>query len=137
MLSVACSDSGTDAGKELAPLLGTWRAQALAISNKANPSQSFDMIQEGGEFTLSILASGQYIATLRVFEQPAVEMGRITVSGSSFTITPTSHDGPSTSGTWRFQGDVLVLDGDTEFDFNQDGTRQPASAHFELYRYTP
>jgi hypothetical protein len=136
-LSMSCSDSGTEAGKELAPLVGTWRAEVLRISNKANPSQTFDLIQEGGEFTLSILASAQYVATLRVFGQPAVEMGTFRVSGNGFTITPTSHDGPPTSGTWRFQGETLVLDGDTEFDFNQDGTRKPASAHFQLQRFTP
>jgi hypothetical protein len=137
LFSVSCSDSGTGAGKDLAPLVGTWRAQALVISNKANPSQSFNLIQEGGEFTLSILGSGQYVATLVVFGQPAVEMGTMRASGNSFTITPTSHDGPPTSGTWRFEGEILILDGDTEFDFNQDGTRQAASAHFELFRYTP
>jgi len=135
--SVSCSDSGTGAGKDLAPLVGTWRAQALVISNKTNPSQSFNLIQEGGEFTLSILGSGQYVATLVVFGQPAVELGTMRVSGNTFTITPTSHDGPPTSGTWRFEGAILILDGDTEFDFNRDGTRQAATAHFELYSYTP
>jgi hypothetical protein len=131
-LSVSCSDSSTDSGKELAPLVGTWRAQELVLTNKANPAQSFDLIQEGGEFHLSVLASGQYMATLRVFGQPAVEMGNISVSGNRFTITPTSHDGAPTTGTWRFQGEVLILDGDTQFDFNQDGTAQLATAHFEL-----
>jgi hypothetical protein len=134
----SCSDSGTDSSKELAPLVGTWRAQALVLSNKANPSQSVDLVEEGAVFTLSILSSGQYSATMQVFGQSLPpEVGRIRVSGSEFTLTPTSYDGAATSGTWKFQGEILVLDGDTEFDFNQDGTRQPATAHFELYRYSP
>jgi hypothetical protein len=134
-LAASCSGAGTDAGKELAPLVGTWRAQELVLTNKANPAQSFDLIEEGGEFNLSILASGQYVATLRAFGQPAAEMGRISVSGNRFTITPTSHDGSPTSGTWRFQGEILVLDGDTQFDFNQDGTAQAATVHFKLFRH--
>ena len=28
--------------------------------------------------------------------------------------------------------DRLILDGDTEFDFNLDGTSEPATAHFDL-----
>jgi hypothetical protein len=133
-VSASCSSSGTDGGKELAPLVGTWRAQELILTNKANSAQSFDLVQEGGEFNLSVLANGQYVATLRIFGQPAAEMGKISVSGNRFTITPTSHDGPPTTGTWRFQGEILVLDGDTVFDFNQDGTAQPATAHFKLVR---
>ena len=30
--------------------------------------------------------------------------------------------------------DRLILDGDTEFDFNLDGTSEPATAHFDLRR---
>lgn len=133
-LGASCSGGGTDAGKELAPLVGTWRAQELVLTNKANPGQSFDLVQEGGEFNLSILANGQYVATLRVFGQPAAEMGKISVSGNRFTITPTSHDGPATTGVWRFLGEILVLEGDTQFDFNQDGTAQAATALFKLVR---
>ena len=34
-----------------------------------------------------------------------------------------------------FVGDtVLILDGDTEFDFDFDGQEDPALAHFELLR---
>ncbi len=132
----SCSGTTTDAGKELAPLVGTWRAQALILTNKANPSQSVDLIQEGVVFTLSILASGQYSATLQAFGQTLPEVGRFEVSGNQFTLTPTSHDGPPTTGTWRLEGEILVLSGDTEYDFNWDGTAQPATVYFELYRYT-
>lgn len=138
LTSVAsCSDTGTDGSKELAPLVGTWRARALVLTNKANPSQSVDLVQEGAVFTLSILSSGQYAATMEAFGHTAPEVGTFTVSGSRFTISPTSHSGPPTSGTWKFEGQVLILDGDTEFDFNQDGSREPTSAHFELVRHSP
>ncbi len=37
--------------------------------------------------------------------------------------------------TFLFEGpDRLILDGDTEFDFNLDGTLEPALSHFELQR---
>jgi hypothetical protein len=135
---VSCSDPGTGNSKELAPLVGTWRAQALVLTNKVNTSQSLDLVGEGAVFTLSILSSGQYSATMQAFGQSLPpEVGTFRISGNQFTITPTSHDGPPTSGTWRFQGAILILDGDTEYDFNQDGVRELATAHFELARYNP
>jgi hypothetical protein len=134
LLPMACSDDGTGPGGELAPLVGTWRAETLTLTNQANPEQIVRLIQEGATFTLSILSNKQYQAVLQIFGQSNPEFGTIKVTGTRVTLTPVTPPGPATTGTWRFQGELLILDGDTEFDFNQDGTNEQAVVHFELRR---
>jgi hypothetical protein len=55
------------------------------------------------------------------------------VQGSTLTLDPTT--GPPAPSTYHFATpDSLILDGATEFDFNLDGTDEPAHAHTELVR---
>ena len=129
---VGCSDSGTEPVKALEPLVGTWRAQELILTNSANPDVSVDLIQEGATFTLAILSTGQYSASLAAFGAATTEVGEVTVSGSQVTIKPTSPEGPPLVATFSFQGTTLVLDGTSEYDFNQDGITEAAQAHIEL-----
>ncbi len=130
-LLTACSDDGTGPA-DLQPLVGTWRAQVLTLTNQANPETVVRLIQEGATFTLSVLSNGQYQAVLEILGQANAELGAISISGNQITLTPVNPPGPTTAGTWRFQGDTLILDGDTEFDFNLDGTNEQATVHFEL-----
>jgi hypothetical protein len=127
----ACSDDGTGPA-ELQPLVGTWRATELTLTNLANPDTSVDLIEQGATFTLSILATGQYSASLVIFGQPGQEVGTVSVSGNRITIAP--NGGSPTTGTWTLQGNTLIVDGDTEFDFNVDGIPEDASVHMELIR---
>ncbi|MGW8264737.1 MAG: hypothetical protein ACWGSQ_00105 [Longimicrobiales bacterium] len=131
-----CSGGGTDSGKgELEPLVGKWRATTLLLTNSANPGVSIDLVEAGATFTISILATGQYSATLAAFGQTNTEIGTVEVSGNQVTIQPTSPAGPPLVGTFYFQGRTLVLDGASEYDFNQDGTPEAAQAHIELDPY--
>jgi hypothetical protein len=134
MIFGGCSDSGTGVKKELEPLVGAWRAQELTLTNQANPSLTWDLVEIGATFSLSILATGQYTAVLTAFGQSNTETGNVEVSGNRVTISPVSPPGPSVDGTWQFIGEILHLDGQTEFDFNLDGTREQANVHFELER---
>lgn len=132
ILWAGCSDSGTGPKAELEPLVGTWRAQVLLLTNSANPGVSIDLIQEGATFTLSILSTGQYSASLAAFGAANTEVGEVTVSGDRVTITPTSPPGPSLVATYSFEGQTLVLDGTSEYDFNRDGILEAAQAHIEF-----
>lgn len=132
-LALACSDSAIGPEKELAPLVGVWRADAIVFTEKGNPSEVADLVQEGVVFTLSILGNGRYSAVVQGLA--AFESGTVSVSGNRITLTPTSPSSyPETDGTWSLEGDVLTLDGETEFDFIGNGTRVPADVHMELHR---
>ena len=134
----SCSDDGTGpSNKELEPLVGTWRATTLLLTNSANPDVSIDLVEAGATFTISILATGQYSATLAAFGQTNTEIGTVEVSGNQVTITPTSPEGPPLVATFAFEGRTLVLDGASEYDFNQDGTPETALAHIELNPHVP
>ena len=128
----SCGEDVVGPKKGLAPLVGAWRAQSLVMTHKAVPGISVDLVDQGATFTLSILSTGQYSASLAAFGQSNTEVGTVTVSGNQVTITPTSPAGPPLVATYRFQGDLLILDGDSEFDFNLDGTPEEAFAHIEL-----
>lgn len=131
VLVMGCTDDPSGP-RELEPLVGVWQAVELVMTNQANPSQSVDLIEEGATFTLSILSDGRYSASLTIFGQGSTEMGTVGVSGSTVTITPTTPEGPPLVATWSFQGENLVLDGESEFDFNRDGIPEPSIAHIVL-----
>ena len=131
---LACSDSGMGPKKELAPFVGKWQAQSLVLTNAANPSVSIDLVQEGATFTLSVLSTGAYSASLVVLGQSNTELGTIEVSGNQVTITPTSPPGPPIVGTFAFRNRMLILDGESEYNFNQGEAPVKALVHIELFR---
>ena len=135
LLALGCSDAGTGVIDELAPLVGSWQAQALVLTNQADPEEVLDLVDLGAVFLLSILATGEYTASLTLFGMANIQLGTITISGNQLTLTPnTPPDLPSTQGTWSLSGGILFIDGTTEFDFGVDGTDEAANVHFELYR---
>lgn len=132
ILISGCSDGGTGPKRELEPLVGSWKATTLVMTNRANPLMSVDLVEMGANFTISVLATGQYSASLTVLGVTSTEVGVVTVSGNQVTISPTSPEGPPVVAVWSFRGEALVLDGESEFDFNQDGVTEPALAHIVL-----
>lgn len=117
----------------VAPFVGTWDADSLTLTHDTIVA---DILDNGGEFFITVEPSGQYTATLVAFGQPSPEVGQLTVvNGSTLRLTPTYPPGPSATSSYFFAApDSLILDGETEFDFNFDGEPEPADAHFELKR---
>lgn len=117
----------------LARFVGTWDADSLTLTNDADTTVVANVL-ELGSFFIIVEESGQYTATLTVSGQANPEIGQLSVSGSTLTLTPSFPAGrPQAVSTFLFMGDdFLILDGPTEFDFNLDGTDEPAQAHFEL-----
>jgi hypothetical protein len=118
----------------IAPLVGDWQADRFVVRNKANPSQSAELIRDlGAQFTLNVQPSGQYTAVLVYQGTPITEIGLLEVSGSEIVFS-VSFPQPATTSRSRYvvTSTRLTLDGDTEFDFNVDGRGDPAEAHIEL-----
>lgn len=136
----ACSSSDTtgpdgDDGLDLAALAGRWKATSMVLTSKNDPDVSVDVIlneQLSGSFELVIEDDGRYAATLTVFGIPQTERGTLELAGDTLTFLP---DGGSRSeATWRLEGDTLTLDGESEFDFNQDTVPEEATLHLVLER---
>jgi hypothetical protein len=120
----------------VAPFVGDWNATEFEVTSLANDSISFDLIEATGLFTLNVQPSGAYTATLFIpdeMQQPAVENGTMSVIGDAVRLSP--NQGASATSAYEFDGpDILILDGPTEFDFNFDGSFEPATLHAVLER---
>lgn len=139
----ACSSSGpADSGppeepsEPLGELVGTWEATSMVLTARSDPDVSLDLVQDpgvNGRFTLVIRSDGSYRATLTAFGQESPpETGTVTRSGDSLRFDPDG--GPEDAVAWSLSDGVLVLDGESTFDFNDDGTDEEARLHVELVR---
>lgn len=134
-MAAGCGEGPVEADPALAPLVGDWEATTLTLTNVENPTVSPDLIELGAAFDLNVQPSGQYTAILVFALQSSTEIGQISVSGAEVTLRPTFPAGQEpTTGTFAVTPTTLVIDGSTRFDFNLDGTSEPALAHFELVR---
>lgn len=129
-------DPPEDTGEPLGELVGTWEATSMVLTARTDPSVSVDLIQDedvNGSFTLVIRSDRTYRATLTVIEEPAPpETGTVTRSGNTLTFEPDG--GPPDDVIWSLSDGILVLDGESTFDFNGDGTDDEALLHLELER---
>ncbi len=117
----ACSDDGTGIEKGLRPLIGVWEAQVFEVPNPENLLETLDVIQEGGSYVLSVLGSGQYTAVFDLVLLQGFEAGTVKVAGQTISLTPTTPPGGVMSGSWMFEGDILVVEALREIDLDLDG----------------
>lgn len=108
-------------------MVGDWLAESLVMTSVANPEVVTDLVALGAVFTLSVQPSGRYTAILEGFGQSSSEFGRLTVDGASVVLMPESPPGPESRALWERVGDSVILEGDSDFDFNLDGTTEPAT----------
>ena len=135
----AAGCTGSDAVQSdpaVAPFVGDWLATSMVITSAANPDVHPDLIELGATFSVNVQPSGQYTAILIYSGQAQTEIGQLTVSGGFVTLQPSYPPGapPATSSFSFPDADHFVLDGDTEFDFNLDGTAEAATAHIAFTR---
>jgi hypothetical protein len=129
-----CGSESTGPDPALAPLVGAWDATRLRLTSVANPQVIVDLIELGAAFRLDIQPSGQYTAILLYAQQTSTEIGTLSVSGNTLTMRREFPSVSTSAAVFTLAGNRLTLDGDSEFDFNLDGTPDPALAHFELVR---
>jgi len=134
LLLAACGENPTGPDPALGLLVGEWNAKSLVLTSVANPQVHPDLIALGAAFKLDVQPSGQYTAILVYAQQASTEIGTITVSGNTMTLNRDFPTRSTSAAVFRISGNTLTMDGDTEFDFNLDGTPEDALAHFELER---
>jgi hypothetical protein len=131
--SAGCSKSdpvGMNPDPDIAPFVGTWDAAVFRVTSDADTSIVADLLLNNGSFTLNVQESGTYTATLTFGGMPLVEIGVVRVAGGFITLQPNGGD-PATSAFTFPRSDYMTLAGPTEFDFNLDGTLDPAQAYIE------
>ena len=117
------------------PFVGNWAATAFVLTSSVSDQVSIDLIQLGGTFNLNIQPSGSYTAILVYAGLGQTEIGTISVTATTVALNREFPTRENEVSTYQFVGDtVLVLDGDTEFDLDFDGQKDPTLAHFELLR---
>ncbi len=107
-------------------MVGNWLAESLAMTSVANPDLTVELDTLGAVFTLSVQPSGRYTAILEGFGQSSSESGRLTVEGAYVVFMPESPPGPESQALWERVGESVILEGESKFDFNLDGTSETA-----------
>jgi hypothetical protein len=132
LLFVGCGSDAAGPDPTLQPFVGDWDATKLVLTSVANPQVKPDLIALGASFRLNVQPSGQYTAVLIYAQQASTEIGWLSVSGNTVTMARDFPTRSRSNAVFVISGSRLTLDGDTEFDFNLDGTPEAAVAHFEL-----
>ncbi len=131
--AVACGDS---TGVTVSDITGTWNASSVVFTNLANPSQKSDLIADAdGTLTITFSANGDFSITLTVPpDQPETDVGTVEVRGDTLTLAESGQGSP-TDFIASLSGNTLTLTtDDEEFDFDDDGTDEPASLRVVLQR---
>ena len=129
-----CGDSngpGTEA--TINALAGTWNATSLVFTNDANASETFDLIADGGSFSITFTAAGGFSGSSTFEGDTEPFNGTFEVQGTNLIITETGESGPETIAFTR-SGNTLTLTLDDEFDFDDDGFDEPATLVIVLQR---
>jgi len=139
LLTIAAQACGGDGGvgpdTSLAALVGDWDATRLVMKSKANPEVAPDLIALlDAEFSLNVQPSGQYTAILVYQGLPLTELGTIEVDDDEVVFHISVPAPRTTRSRFTLVGPRLTLVGDSEFDYNFDGTPEPAEATIELIR---
>lgn len=124
---LACSDA-------VAPedIAGDWTATSFVFTSVADPDESVDIIDAGGSLSTTFEADGDYAITYSFAGSTDTDGGTYTIDGDHITLD----DGTDPiSGTIELSGDTMTLRlTGAEFDFDDDGTDDPATVLIVLTR---
>lgn len=113
-------------------IVGTWVATSFLLVNKADTTQTVDLIQIGGFFSVTIDSNGNYGA-VSFFGQEESEAGTIKISGNLLIITKTGET-PDTS-SFTLSGNVMVVTNEKEaYDFDGNDVEEPARTVIILHK---
>lgn len=119
-------------------LAGVWTASKAEFTDKANPSQKIDIIQQGGSVSLTVETNGHYTFNVNIpGEPPSTETGTIIRVNTQF-ITFDSANGGTHALAYTYSGTALTLMNENSyFDFNNDNIDEPATLYIILQRSLP
>ena len=125
--AIGCGSDPTEPGLNPGFMVGDWLAESLVMTSVANPEVVADLTALGAVFTLSVQPSGRYTAILEGFGQSSSEFGKLTVDGGYVVLMSESPVGPESRALWEQLGESVILEGESDYDFNLGGTTEPAT----------
>ncbi len=121
-----CGDSTPEEVAEA--LAGTWNATSVVFTNKANSSETFDLLAGGGSVNITFTAAGGFSGSFTELG------GTFVVQGTNLIFTNPGKSDPDTAA-FTLSGNTLTLTvDDVDFDFDDDGVDESASLAIVLQR---
>jgi hypothetical protein len=123
--------SGTTVGD----LEGTWVADEYRLIRQPALADTVDFIAAGGSLTVNLDAVGQYTASAaEAGEPPIIETGVALVEGDNLVLIADAAAEEPTEFTLQLSGDILSLEGQRRYDFDDDGVDEDAIVEIVLGR---
>lgn len=119
-----------------ADLYGLWGAVAMAYTSQADGAVKSDLlISEGATYSIELVSDGTYHSQLTRPSFPTLaESGTFEVRRGRLVLSP-SDRAERTLAVEFNQSLLTAREADTEWDFDQDGTMEPASLEMVLDRF--
>ncbi len=128
-LAVATLGCGGSTGITAEDLEGTWNATQYVYTNDVNTSESVDLIPTGASFAMTVTAAS---AVSTVFDDGAGDTssnsGAFSSDGTSLTLAG------DTFQAERSGSQLTLTDATSDYDFNNDGSDQPAALVIRMVR---
>jgi hypothetical protein len=122
-------------GTSMADLEGTWEGAELLFISQPDEADTVDVISDGGSLTLIIDDDGSYGLAMTLPEDlPALENGTVFIDEARLILIGDSPLSDVMVFNFELAADTLFLDGNSEYDFDDDGTDEPALIEAELQR---
>ncbi len=132
ILTLGCDDPISIDPSDLA---GRWTALSYSWLDKADLMTTYDMIPDGGSFVVTLGSDGSYSATRRSPDGTVESLtGTYTVAAPQLTFSDFGNGQPEPFLATRESDSMTLVTGNAEFDFDDDGTPDPAQLSIFLQR---
>ncbi len=131
VISIACGDP---VSVEPGAIAGTWNAINYGFVNKADLDDTVELISMGASLTVTFTSEGNITWDFREVDgQVEARSGTFSVEGSILTLSESGQD-PDPFLATRNDDSMTLRTGNREFDFDEDGTDDPAELQIFLMR---
>jgi hypothetical protein len=130
---------GGDSGKSTGPGGGTdltgspWNLTAAEYTDPSGTYQPVDLYALGFRMTLTFTSTQVTVVLTVPPLQPQTFTSNYSQSGGNLTYDANG-DGQPDTGALQVNGNTMTITADDSWDFNNDGTPEPATLHLTLTR---
>lgn len=139
-LLISCEEDGEEVltGSEvsISDIQGTWNATSAIFDIVGEgESQRVDVVEIGGTVVLVIQSNGRFTLTVsELGESPDVVTGQMSFNSETLVVEYDDSPGETELFGIQFTTNTLAIQGQALFDFDDDGTEEPAQIDFDFVR---